>query len=421
MKTLITKLFNNPLISGSSILFIGSLSGNFFHFLFNLFMSRNLSVVDYGVLASIMSLITLPSLLYSAITPTVVSFAAMYFANNQLGHVHGLFIKINRVAISIGLSFLLIFTLFSTQIGAFLHIKNSPLLIITGGLLVLIGFLSVVTASFIQAKLSFLFLSIVNFLLGFLKFIFGVLFLFWGFGIQGALSAVALSALVTYLMSFYPMKFIFQKRIDIPHVQYNEIIRFAIPATCSLVSITCFITIDILLAKHFLSAKDAGLYAGLALAGKVIFFFSAPIGMAMFPLIVQKKAKNENYQAIFLLSLLLVLIPSLSISLFYYLFPHFSILFFLKKTEYLQIANFLWIYGIYMTVYSLLSVMTNYFLSIRKTKIFLPLAVGACAQSLLIWFFHNSFLQIITISFIIVCLLVIILLGYFFKLYAEER
>ena len=52
----------------------------------------------------------------------------------------------------------------------------------------------------------------------------------------------------------------------------------------------------LILVKHFFSPHDAGIYAGLSLIGRVIFFFSAPIASVMFPVIVQKYARKENYE-----------------------------------------------------------------------------------------------------------------------------
>src|SRR5437868_2719461 len=88
------KLIKHPLIYGSSIVVIGNLIANFFNFLFNVFMSRNLSVAEYGVLASIISILAFPGLAAAAVQPMVVRFAGNYFASSKLEMVRGLYIKI---------------------------------------------------------------------------------------------------------------------------------------------------------------------------------------------------------------------------------------------------------------------------------------------------------------------------------------
>src|SRR5258708_2808886 len=87
-------LIRHPLIYGSSIVVIGGLVANFFNFLFNLFMSRNLSVADYGTLASIISLIAFPGLILNSFNPLVVNFAGEHFAKGELDQVRGFYIKL---------------------------------------------------------------------------------------------------------------------------------------------------------------------------------------------------------------------------------------------------------------------------------------------------------------------------------------
>ena len=69
MKAKIVQFSQHPLISLSAVIFTGSLIASFFNFLFNLFMSRNLSVPEYGDLTSLISLITLAIMPAGALLP----------------------------------------------------------------------------------------------------------------------------------------------------------------------------------------------------------------------------------------------------------------------------------------------------------------------------------------------------------------
>ena len=59
MKKRVKKLVTHPLISGSSILLIGSLIVNIFNYVFNLSMGRLLSIEEYGLLASLTAFISI--------------------------------------------------------------------------------------------------------------------------------------------------------------------------------------------------------------------------------------------------------------------------------------------------------------------------------------------------------------------------
>jgi O-antigen/teichoic acid export membrane protein len=179
------------------------------------------------------------------------------------------------------------------------------------------------------------------------------------------------------------------------------------------VGLISFISTDIILVKHFFDPTQAGLYAGLSLIGRIIFFVSAPIGTVMFPIIVQKHTKGDSFSNTFKMALGLVLIPSLLLSLFYLFYPTFSILFFLKRPEYLSISPLLGLFGFYITFYNVLYLFANFYLSIKKTFIYIPILTGALLQILLITIYHQSFIQIIMISFVLVLLLVIGFLVYY--------
>lgn len=412
MKHRVKLLVKHPLIQGSAIVVFGNLFANFFSFLFNLFMSRNLTVPDYGTLASIMSLIGLPSFFISAIGPIIIRFAGYYFSKNRLDLLRGLYIKTVKILLIIGGLVFLFFLLFITQIGQFFQITDKTLLFITN-IIICLSIISIVNYLFIQAKLAFKFQVSVQILMSALKLIIGVILVFLGYSIGGAIFAVLISSLAAYLFTFIPLKFVFDKKVSFPIINTKELFAYGIPSALTLLGLTSFISIDIILVKHYFSPEQAGIYAGLALVGKVIFFVSAPIASVMFPVIVQKHSRNERFTNTFLMSVFLVLGSSIVLAIFYYLFPEFTLLFFLKKSEYLKTSNLLVFFAIYMTLYSLLIILSNFYLSIKKTNIYIPIILGAALQIILIIFYHETFFQVIIISLVISLLLNLILLLYY--------
>ncbi|HSW88339.1 MAG TPA: oligosaccharide flippase family protein [Candidatus Saccharimonadales bacterium] len=415
MKQKIINSIKHPLISGSIIVFLGSTLASVFNFIFNLYMSRNLTVSDYGILASLVSILSLALVIANAAVPMIINFAAHYFAKNDLASVRGLFRKVTMYYIYVGAFLFLLFLVFPLQIGKFFNIHQTFLIILCG-LCIFIAFIGMVTQALLQAKLSFGFLSVSSFIAALTKLVFGVVFFMIGWGIAGAMGAMFVSLVISYLITFYPLRFLFSKDLHTPTFNMKELVTYGAPAAIASFCVTLFISTDIILIKHFFSPDAAGIYAGLSLVGRVIFFLTSPIGMVMFPLISQKYAKKENYNNTFLLSLIIVLIPSLAITIFYFLFPAYSINIFIKKKEYLQAANLLGFFGIFITVYSLLGVFTSFFLSIKKTKIWIPISLAALAQLILIWLYHQTFLQIITISLTVTSMLLIFFVFYYFRI-----
>ena len=413
MKKKALEIIKHPLVYGSSIVVIGGLVANFFHFLFNLFMSRNLSVADYGTLASIVSLIGFPGLILAALNPLVVSFAGESFAKNELGQIRAFYIKLIKFLSGIGLLLTLLFVLFSGNISSFFHIGNM-LVMYFAAFIIFLSFLGVVNLALLQAKLAFGFQVFLSLLGAVIKLLLGVLFVYLGFAVNGAVFALAASGLFLYVASFFPVKFLFNKKLISEYtVTTKELFSYGIPSALTLFGLTSFISSDVLLVKHFFPSEMAGIYAGMSLMGKVIFYIIAPIIGVMFPIIVRKHSKSENFNSTFLFSLFLVSVPSFFLTLIYFIFPKIAILFFLKKTEYQVIAPMLGFFGIFISLYCLLFITANFYLSIKKTNVYIPILIGAILQVILISIYHENFLQIITISTSITFLLVLGLLVYY--------
>lgn len=405
----------HELIRGSLYIFLGTMISNIFNFIFNIFMSRNLSIEQYGVLTSIISLIMLATIPAGSVIPTVINFAGNYFANKKYDLVNAFFYRVIKYFIFISIIVIFVFVVFSKIIGEFFKISN-PLLIILAGFIIAITYLGIINTGLLQAKLSFKFISFSTFIATFMKLLIGISLVLFGFGLDGVMWAIFLSFLVSFVMSFIPLNFILikgKKAINV--ISFRNLFSYGIPASLATFGLTSLISTDILLVKHFYDPSFAGIYAGLSLVGKTIFFFTAPIGAVMFPLVIQKQARNEDYNGIFKMAILLVLIPSLLISMIYFLYPDLAIKFFIKKQEYLSVSNLVGLFGLFITLYSVTSLFVYYFLSIRKTKIYISIIFAAISQAILIFFYHKSFLEIIMISIVIISLLLLALVTYYLR------
>ena len=413
MKQKAKELIKHPLIFGSGIVVFGNLGANFFNFIFNVFMSHSLNIADYGILASSMSLIGFPALIGTALIPVVIKFAGSYFATGNIPLLRGLYFKLKKSLVGIGIIIVSLFLLFLPNISNFFHIENNLILIITA-FVIFLTLISVLNIAFLQAKLAFTFQVFVNLLNSTLKLFLGILFVFLGYSVTGAVIALFIAGIASYIFSFFPLKFIFAKGIAIPQISTKKLFSYGIPSSLTLFGLTSFISTDIILVKHFFDPQQAGLYAGLSLMARIIFYVTAPISSVMFPIIVQKYNRQENYTNTFKLSLALVLIPSLFLVLIYMFFPNLAVsLFFWKKEGYLAITPYLALFALFTTLYCVLSLLSYFYLSIQKTKICIPILIGAMLQIVLIYHYHETFFQIIIISLVITAILICLFLCYY--------
>src|SRR5260221_7958153 len=142
--------------------------------------------------------------------------------------------------------------------------------------------------------------------------------------------------------------------------------------------------------------------------------------MVMFSLVIKRFHNGEKFHNLLFLSFLLVLLPSLCITGFYFLFPKIAIGIFLGA-KYFTISPYLGWFGVYLCIFSLINVLVNFFLSLKKTQVSWVIAAGALTQAIGIWLFHAHIVQIITISLSLSSMLFVVLLLYYMHEYGTQK
>lgn len=418
--SILSRLFKHELINGSFYIFIGSMFANFLAFLLNLFLARNLSYADYAIFASLLSIVTLASIPAGSINTIIVKFATEYFAEYHYDKLKNLYVNALKMISAISVFLVVLFTVFSFSLASYLHIDNIWYVIITG-FIISIYYLNMLHTAFLQSMLKFGFISFMNAFGGIVKLLVGVGLVFLGFGALSGIWAIFAMTLGMFLVAFVPLMKVISARSSDNSIRLDtkEIFRYAVPTFVTMLFLTSFTSSDVLLVKHFFTSQVAGYYAGLSLIGRVIFYFTFPIPLVMFPLLVKRHKMGKSFLNLFYLALVLVLLPSVMISTVYFVFPSFIINLFLGGRDYLFVSKYLGIFGVYLTVFSLVNVCVNFFLSLNKTKVAYPVVLAAIMQVILIYAFHADFYQVIGVSLIDSFVLLVFLLLAILKSYGS--
>lgn len=389
------KILKDPLISGSLVLFIGTMIANFGNYLYHLLMGRMLGPKDYGILASLISLAYIFSVLTSSLLTTIVKFVTKFKVKKQWGKIYSLFTGLLKI---FGIGGVVIFFAFlggKSLIGNFLHLEdNFPVVILA--LWLGLSFPTFVNNAFLQGFLKFGFLSFNNVFSTILKLGLAILLVKFGFGVSGALGAIFLSSLLPYFLSFYPLRFLWQYK-DGEEIKWGEFFSFSLPVMGAMLGLTSLYSTDVILVRHFFPSFEAGLYAALAVLGKIVFFASSVVPTVMFPLVSEKFENGGKYKNLLQQSLLIVGGESILITLVYFLFPSLMIKL-LYGSQYLVASPYLGIFAVFISFYSLSSLLVNFFLSIGKTLVAIFCLLGAFLQIVLICLFHSSLWQVIGVS-----------------------
>jgi O-antigen/teichoic acid export membrane protein len=239
----------------------------------------------------------------------------------------------------------------------------------------------------------------------------GLVLVWIGFSVLGAMWAVVIAALVSYLVSRKMIVAYIDTKANPNNYHLKSFYKYSIPVLIQAFALTSFFTIDVILVKHFFSPFDAGIYAALSTLGKIVFFASSPITAVMFPIVSGRYTKGEKYKKILLASIGATVLISFGVVFLYFLFPNIAIGALYGKSYLSASSNLVWM-GLFIAFYTVSYLLTNFFLSIGKTNIVYVPLIAAILQISGIWIWHNSLLGVIQISLTIMVMVCLTLLGY---------
>lgn len=406
MKTKITFLITHPLFSGSAIMIIGSNSISFLNYLYHLIMGRLLGPTNYGELASIISVIGLLGVIPLSMSIVIIKYVSSAQDREEIGGIINWF---QRKLIILSIITTIPLILFAPSIASFLHIDN-VFLIILAILLFVISIISLIYRSALQGLLQFKKFVVTLLFENSAKLIITIILVYLGFQVLGAVSALVLSAILGVFISRYYIEDYLTIKARLSK-NIKAILLYSLPVAIQSIAITSLYSTDVILVKHFFSSHDAGIYASLSTLGKIIFFGTGPIGSVMFPLVSKRHAKGENFQKIFLYSLISTITLSLILLFIYWLFP-VVVIKLLYGSLYLEGSNLLVWLGIFMTLFTLSVLFITFNLSLGKTRVVILPMIAALLQAGMIWLFHYSLMTVITISIVVNALLLVSLIIY---------
>lgn len=391
IKDYLTRIRNNEFLRNTLLLFMATMLMNFFGYLFHFYVGRKLGPIDYGVYGALSSILYILNVPYNTIQTTVTKFASNFKVSNEYAKIKYLIFQSTFKLLIYGIMFVIIFLSLSRIIANFLHIDSlTPLFLLA--LLFIFSILIPINRGALQGLQDFKNLGYSYIMEGFLKFLFGLILVGLGLGVNGAITAIILSYLIPFVITFYFLRYIFKTEKIKFHTK--SIYLYSFPVFITTFLLTALYSIDVILVKHFFNAQDAGYYWAASLLGKIVYFASGAITLVLFPQVNELNLKNIAHKKIFYRALIMVFLIGFSITTFYFLFPNFTVTLLFGK-QYLAIKGLIGFFAIVMTLFSLVYVTCFYNLSINRMGFIYILFLSVLLEIVLIYLFHNSIMQII--------------------------
>jgi O-antigen/teichoic acid export membrane protein len=395
-------------------MFIGISLFNLFNLLYHFFMVRNLVPVDYGHLNTLMALFMLITVPANTVQTTITKYVSSFQAQSQYAQVRGFLRHFLFMMAIVAFSFFLLIALGRSFISSFLQISSYGLIILTG-IILFFAMVTPVPWGGLQGLQKFGPLAFNLFINGGLKLVLGILFVLWGWGVLGAMAAIAFAYCLTTFISLLLLWFILEEEGMRVHKRENpragdssyisEAYRYFIPVGITLLCFMVLTQIDLILVKHFFTPIEAGYYSIAQMAGKIILFLPLPVVMVMFPKVSLMDAQRKKTSPILMQSLMIAGSFGILGIIICHFFPS-HIIQILTGTVYPECIPLIKLFSINMTFFSLTFILLNYHLAVQRKRFIYPLFSLTLIQVGSIVLFHQTMAQVLlVVSIVGVCLL----------------
>lgn len=381
-------------------------AGNYFY---NLILGRILGPEQFADAAVLVTFLLVLSFMAMTFQLVTAKFSVVFEKKKFSAFIS----KVYKNALATGITLGVLVIAFAKQLQALFNTSSSTMFVIFG-LGVPLYFLMSVNRGVYQGKKQFKSLSITYQaeMLSRLLITLGLLYLF---NIQSSI-VIATGILVSLGFGLIPFKFKRQplKKPEVLSVDTNKQIRnfFIITAFYELTQIIINNS-DILLVKHYFESYDAGLYASLALIGRVVYFIAWMFVMLLLPTVVQLKKEGKATAPILFKYVGYVSVIALGIILGCVVFPK-TIITLLFGDGYISMASLLWKYALATGLFAVSNIFAYYYLSLDRYIPVIISGVFGLLQMGLVIAFHYSLEQVVTMQIIAMVLLLVVQLVFFF-------
>ncbi len=384
-------------LGGSLIMLLSTTLVSGVNFFYNVAMARMMGPSEFGHVTAAVTLL----MLASAVTLSFQIVCAKLIAQHDLpGAKAGIYKSMARRAWVVSLALGLVLFAGQGPIAAFLRLPDPWIL----------GVLAIGIAAYaplgvhrgaMQGTCSFGRLGS-NFIVeATARFLIAVVLVGAGYGVLGAVGAISASVIVACVLPLVPKQLQVQ---PLPGIRPS--MHEAFQAMIFFVGQVIINNVDILMVKHFFPPEQAGLYAAVALIGRVLYLAAWSIVSAMFPVSAASKEHAEQQQVVFLpmvLVLGVVVVFVLTVS-----FLPQAIMHGVFGAKFAEGGPLLALYAAATGLYALSVVMMAYEMSRRKASTAWLQLIFSGGVVLAISIFHHDLRQVIVVQIVLMALMLLL-------------
>ena len=390
------------MLSGSAVLLTGSGLVTGINFVYNVAVAQFLGPDGFGQATAVYTLL----ILLSAVTLSFQIVSAKVVAQQESPEAKSAaFHAYHWQAWICGVVLASLLVMFRGTISQYLNLPSSTLVVL---LAAGVAFYVPLGAKrgYIQGACSFRNLAANLVLEGFVRLMGSLVLILLGVGVPGVIAANAAAVAIAYIFALPKLVTASPSALHI-----DGGFREGLQAIVFFVGQAGINNCDIVVVKHFFDPTSAGLYAAVALVGRVVFAFSWAVISSMFPIAAASRRQQDRRHGILTTAVALVFVIGVLLTLFLRLAPAWLwILMFGSRFVAAGGHNLpflLFLYAATTTVYALSVVFIAYEMSYKIANTgWVQLAFcGILIAGM--YRFHSSLEQVIRVQFIMMTILLV--------------
>lgn len=285
--------FEKKLVT-ATILMGSVMAANILNLIFNIFLGRTISAGEFGVILLVTNFLYIASMVLNALSSTINREVSIHIKNEQFGikFIRSIYLSVLKVTVV----FAIVWLLCSRLIANFFHVPNIEVFVLFVPVILLFPYI-ICARGFFQGRFSFFVAATLILIEPIIKLICAGVIILLGLH-EYIYMSLYISLAVTGILAIILV-------LKIP--PGNESINYKFPrqyflnAILVAASSMAFLSIDVILAKHFLDPITAGHYALLSLIGKIIFFLGTLFNMFTVSIISKDIGNRKNPRVSFYL------------------------------------------------------------------------------------------------------------------------
>lgn len=287
----IAALRSSRLVRQNLVLFVGGLAAGIGGFVYHAIAGRVLGPSTYGEVASLIAvyaIFTTPTLILILV---LARYSATLNAAGTTDSVRYLVVRSTQLTIVPSLLVIVAGFLLAGITADFLHLSSSRSVIWLGAAIAVVWQLGIPRGilqgiqhfSALAANLSLEMVVRCGSLAALLLL---------GTAVSGAAAAMLAGTSFSYLLGIFALRH--HLRAGGERAALRSMAGFTLTATAGTLGILLLYNVDVILAKHFLTGHQAGIYGALNKIATILYFLTLSVSQVLFPRVVEALATNNH-------------------------------------------------------------------------------------------------------------------------------